>query len=190
PCASNLYCDSGLDDAITPVNVTPELIYILSDGDLVPLPDGLRLLVPTNIPAFLASPLLSWAGKLRVLMDSFVPTKSDPADESLADFVTRRMGSEALDKLADPLLAGVFNAEMETQSILATFPQYRALEQQYGSLIRGMSETLKDKPSSSEPALVSFQGGMSQLVDTLVNKLSGELHLNMPVSKIEDAYTV
>ena len=190
PWAMDLVRDLNLQNDLISVNETPERIYILSDGDLVPLPDGLRLLVPTNVPAFLASPLLSWAGKLRVLMDNFIPAKSNSTDESLADFVTRRMGSEALEKLADPLLAGVYNAEMNKQSILATFPQYSALEQQYGSLIRGMSETLKHKTPSSVPALVSFKRGMSQLVDTLVEKLTGDLHLNVPASKIEDSYKV
>ena len=161
PHAMDLVHELGIEDELIPVNDTPERIYVLSDGQLVPLPDGLRLLVPTNIPAFLTSPLMSIPGKLRVLMDTLIPPNLSDEDESLANFVVRRMGQEALDKLADPLLAGVYNAEMHKQSILATFPQYRALEKKHGSLIRGMSESQQNVTPSNQHALVSFKNGMS-----------------------------
>lgn len=188
PWATELVRALNLEDEIIPVNDTPERIYVLSNGKLAPLPDGLHLLVPTNIPAFLDSPLLSWGGKIRALMDYFIPARENDEDESLANFIIRRMGNEVLDKLADPLLAGVYNAEMDKQSILATFPQYRALEKKHGSLIRGMMETLEKTPPSNEPALVSFKHGMGQLIDTLVEKLTGNLRLNTAVEEIESGY--
>lgn len=188
PHAMELVKELGLEDEIIPVNDTPERIYVLSNGRLAPLPDGLRLLVPTNIPAFLESPLLSWGGKIRALLDYVIPAREDDDDESLANFITRRMGHEVLDKIADPLLAGVYNAEMDKQSILATFPQYRTLEKKHASLIRGMIETLKKTEPSNEPALVSFRHGMGQLIDTLVEKLTGDLRLNTSLEKIESGY--
>lgn len=188
PWAMDLVQSLGIENKIISVNKTPERIYVLSNGELAPLPDGLRLLVPTNIPAFLESPLLSWGGKFRALMDYVIPAREDESDESLADFIVRRMGHEVLDKLADPLLAGVYNAEMDKQSILATFPQYRALEKKHGSLIRGMMEAVAKTSPSDKPALVSFQKGMGQLVDTLVEKLSGNLCLNTSVDAIETGY--
>lgn len=184
PWAYDLAHEIGLGNQIIAVNNTPERIYILADGQLVPMPDGLRLLVPTDIPAFLESPLLSWGGKLRLLMDQFLPAREGDNDESLADFIVRRMGAEALDRIADPLLAGVYNADMHRQSILATFPQYRHLEQQHGSLIRGMIAAQENAPKSDKPALMSFKGGIGQFIDALVNKLTGTLHLNMPVEGI------
>jgi oxygen-dependent protoporphyrinogen oxidase len=188
PWAMTLVKELGIEDEVIAINDTPERIYVLSNGKLTPLPDGLGLLVPTNIPAFLDSPLLSWGGKIRALMDYVIPAREGDDDESLADFVIRRMGEEVLDKLADPLLAGVYNAEMDKQSILATFPQYRALEKKHGSLIRGMMETQEKAPPSSEPALVSFKQGMGQLIDTLVEKLTGNLRLNTEVESIESGY--
>ncbi|MGB7337818.1 MAG: protoporphyrinogen oxidase [Phototrophicaceae bacterium] len=190
PWAMDLVREIGLEDAIIAVNDTPERIYVLADGQLAPLPDGLRLLVPTNINAFFASPLMSLGGKLRVMMDYVIPANDSDEDESLADFVIRRMGQEALDKLADPLLAGVYNAEMDKQSILATFPQYRALEKKHGSLIRGMTASLANAPVSTEPALVSFQNGMAQLIDTLASKLTGEIRMNARVSNIQADYKI
>lgn len=189
PWALQLVHDLGLDDELITVEDTRERIYILSDGQLVPMPDGLRLLVPTNISAFLQSPLLSWRGKLRALLDVLVPPRRDDEDESLADFVTRRMGQEMLDKIADPLLAGVYNAEMQHQSILATFPQYRALERKHGSLIRGMRRSQSKRPSATTPkttpALVSLRGGMGHLIDELQARLTGTIRTETAVTAIQ-----
>lgn len=189
PWAMQLVREIGLADQVVAVNNTPERIYVLSDGKLAPLPEGVRLLVPTDIPAFLASPLMSIPGKLRALLDWVIPPRQDDSDESLADFVVRRMGHETLDKLADPLLAGVYNADMSEQSILATFPQYRALEREHGSLIRGMLAKQSAAPpvdtsTPPEPALVSFKNGMFQLIETLTSKLTGSLKRNTPVTHI------
>ncbi len=190
PWALTLAKELGLEGSLIPVNKTPERIYVLVNGQLVPLPDGLGLFVPTNIPAFLRSPLLSWAGKIRALLDYIIPAYEGDEDESLANFVNRRMGKEVLDKLADPLLSGVYNAEMNKQSILATFPQYRALEKKYGSLIRGMMETQSKTLPSDDPVLLSFKHGMGQLVETLIKKLTGKLCLNTAVETIESGYTL
>jgi len=185
PWALELALALGLQGEILAANHTAERIYVLSNGRLIPLPDGLHLLVPTKMGPFLQSPLLSWTGKMRLLMDYVIPPSEVDEDESLADFVTRRMGVEALDKLADPLLAGVYNAEMEHQSILATFPQYRQLEKQHGSLIRGMIEAQVNAPPPDKPPLVSFQRGMMELIDRLVEKLTGQLQRNTTIESIQ-----
>ena len=188
PWALQLVRELGLEDALIPVNKTPERIYVLIGQRLVPLPDGLGLLVPTKMLPFLRSPLLTWDAKLRLLLDWFIPAKTGDEDESLAEFITRRLGKQVLDRLADPLLAGVYNAEMDKQSILATFPQYRILEKQYGSLLRGMRSS--QKSASEDSGLMSFQQGMGQLVDTLVSQLTGKLRLNTPVERITEGYRV
>lgn len=171
-----------------PVNKTPERIYVLLKKRLIPLPDGLGLIVPTKLAPFLRSPLLSWYGKLRLLAEQFIPASPITEDESLASFISRRMGREALVNIAEPLLAGVYNAEMDKQSILATFPQYRALEKQHGSLIRGMKASTKS--ASEDSGLMSFKGGMAELIDTLLHKLTGDLRLNTSVKSIEEGYRV
>lgn len=184
PWAMELVHQLGLDDQIIPVNHLPERIYILTGGELIPMPDGLRLLVPTEFAPFLASPLFTREGKLRVLAEMHTPPKTDDEDESLAQFITRRLGAEAVDKLGEPLLAGVYNAEADKQSILATFPNYRKIEAEYGSLIRGMRlMKLKQQPSN-QPPLVSLRNGMGQLVDALAGQLTGHLILEKSVNNI------
>lgn len=179
PWALELAHELDLADQVIPVNATPERIYVLTGGHLAPLPDGLHLLVPTKIAPFLGSPLFSWSGKIRVLMERFIPPRTDDADETLADFIRRRMGREALDKLGEPLLAGVYNAESERQSLLATFPNFRKIEAEHGSLIKGMTKLRQAAPPKrDESGLVSFAGGMSDFVNALVNALTGDCRLN------------
>ncbi len=193
PWAYDLARDLGLDDEIIGVQKSRYSIYVLVNGKPVPMPEGLRLLVPTKLGPFLRSPLFTPWGKLRLLADLIIPAKNDGEDESLAEFITRRMGPEALDRLAEPLLAGVYNAEADKQSILATFRQFRALEEQHGGMIRGMWARAKQTPPSDTPAFVSFKRGTHTLVEGLVEKLTGDLRLNTPVTVIgasENGYTL
>ena len=155
------------------------------------MPEGMTLIVPTKLGPFLRSPLLSPLGKLRMLLDLIIPPRRGDADETLADFIRRRFGEEALLKLAEPLLAGIHNSESERQSLLATFPRLREIERQYGSLIRGMraarrktederrktgdarhvddsSSVLRPPSSVAQSAFVSLKGGIGALADALV----------------------
>lgn len=188
PWALALAREISLDNEIIPLNKLPERIYILTKKGLIPLPQGLQLLVPSDMGAFLRSPLFSWSGKLRILMEQFIPPKADNVDESLADFITRRMGAEALDKLGEPLLAGVYNVEPHKQSILATFPNFRKLEFDHGSLIGGMRALQsKNNPASDEVSLVSFKAGMGTFAQALAKKLNCEIRLNTSVKSISGA---
>ncbi|HON95927.1 MAG TPA: protoporphyrinogen oxidase, partial [Deltaproteobacteria bacterium] len=76
------------------------------------------LIVPTKFRPFLFSPLISLPGKLRMGLDWFIKPKTDGADETLADFIRRRLGPEALDKIAEPLLAGIYNADTAALNVL------------------------------------------------------------------------
>jgi oxygen-dependent protoporphyrinogen oxidase len=115
----------------------------------------------------------------------FIPRRQRLADETLADFVRRRLGAEMLDKLAEPLLAGVYNAEPERQSMLATFPQFPALERRYGSLIRGMRVTRNERPFGTTPPFISFETGTHELVRSLVDQLTGNLQLNATIHSLK-----
>src|SRR4051812_5146413 len=138
PWGVQLVRDLGLEDQLIGTNDLPRKVAFLSHGRPRPMPDGMTLIVPTKLGPFLRSPLLSPLGKLRMLLDLVIPPRPGDADETLADFIRRRFGEEALLKLAEPLLAGIHNSESERQSLLATFPRLREIELQYGSLIRGM----------------------------------------------------
>ncbi len=193
PWAQTLAKEIGLDDEIIPVNDTPERIYILTKQGLRGMPDGLYLLVPTDLDAFRKSDLFSLGGKLRMAVEQYIPPKSDDEDESLADFITRRLGAEALDKLGEPLLAGVFNADPDKQSILATFPNFRKIEKDYGSLIKGMQAIQAKQSPSSQPNLISFRDGMGAFAENLAEKLTCDIRLNTPVREVrrtKEHYTI
>lgn len=187
PWALALARELGLDERIQGVNTNNSRTFVLHSGKLTPLPQGLQLLVPTQLLPFLRSPLFSWRGKLRVLLERFVPQREAYGDETLANFVRRRLGAEALDKLGESLLAGVYNAEPERQSMQATFPQFPALEQKYGSLIRGSRAAQAERKAAptTEPPFISFKTGAHELVDALVDQLDADLRLNTAVESVE-----
>jgi oxygen-dependent protoporphyrinogen oxidase len=188
PRALQLARDLGLEERLLPTNDDRRQIFVLHRGRPVPLPDGVMLLVPTRFAPFATSPLLSPWGKMRMGLDWFIPAKSDGQDETLAAFIRRRLGNEALDKIAEPLMAGIYNAEAERQSLLATFPRFRALEERHGSLIKGMLAAKKrtqggpKRGAGGAPSMfVSFRAGMHELVSALQGRLSGEKRLSSRV---------
>jgi oxygen-dependent protoporphyrinogen oxidase len=202
PWGVQLARDLGLADQLIGTNELPRKVAFLSHGRPRPMPDGMTLIVPTKLGPFLRSPLLSPLGKLRMLLDLVIPARQGDADETLADFIRRRFGEEALIKLAEPLLAGIHNSESERQSLLATFPRLREIELQYGSLIRGMRASRRkieddrrktiDDSSASHPssivhqsAFVTLKGGMGALADALVRALDGRLIGGLGVAALD-----
>ena len=194
PWALQLAREIGLQDQLLGTNDHLRKTFVLNHGKPIPLPDGVMLIVPTRFTPFALSPLISPLGKLRMALDFFMPKRTDDDDETLADFVRRRLGDEALDKIAEPLLSGIYNAEAEKQSLLATFPRFRELEKQHGSLIRGMLSGRKNAPtkptttgtSPAKPlsAFISFRGGAQDLINALVPKLTGDVRLNVATDAI------
>lgn len=205
PWGLQLARELGLGEALLPTNDQKRQVFVLNKGSATPLPDGVMLIVPTRFKPFALSPLLSPLGKLRMGLDLFIPRRKDKADETLADFIRRRLGHEALDKIAEPLMSGIYNAEAERQSLLATFPRFRALEEQHGSLIKGMLAARKHPappPGTGQSGngqrapsvFVSLANGMSQLVTTLCTRLTGDCRLNATVQGVsrqpQGGYTV
>jgi oxygen-dependent protoporphyrinogen oxidase len=189
PWALQLARELGLGERLLGTNDRLRKVFVLSKGKPVPLPDGVLLIVPTRLMPFALSPLLSPLAKLRMGLDLLIPPKRDGQDETIADFIRRRLGAEALDKIAEPLMSGIYNAEAEKQSLLATFPRFRALEEAHGSLIRGMIAAQKKRPPSSASGqnttmFMSLRDGMQELVSALVARLRGDLRLNAQVEQI------
>jgi oxygen-dependent protoporphyrinogen oxidase len=186
PWALQLARELGLEANLLATNDQHRQVFVLHHGRPVPLPEGVLMIVPTKIGPFARSPLISPLGKLRMGLDLLVPARRDGIDETLAEFVTRRLGAEALDKIAEPLMSGIYNAEAERQSLLATFPRFRDLEMKHGSLIRGMvaSRRAGQRPSPSTNGhkplslFVSLTGGMEALVRALDGRLMGARRLN------------
>jgi oxygen-dependent protoporphyrinogen oxidase len=131
----------GMADAICGTDDTNKQTYIVKDGQLVALPDGIMMFAPTKVLPMATTRLYSWPAKFRMLGDLVLPRRKQPAggmtDESIASLVRRRLGNECLVRLAEPLVGGVNGSDVETMSTLATYPDLLAMEQQYGSLIRG-----------------------------------------------------
>ncbi|MGC8779492.1 MAG: protoporphyrinogen oxidase [Anaerolineae bacterium] len=189
PWGLQLARELGLADRLIGTNDQMRKVYVLNKGRPTPMPDGVLLIVPTRFMPFVLSPLISPLGKLRMGLDLLIPPRRDPADETLADFVRRRLGNEALDKIAEPLLSGIYNAEADRQSLLATFPRFRELELKYGSLTRGMLASRRNGRGAAGPrpmsAFVSLLGGTGELIETLVGRLTGDLRLNTQVERLE-----
>jgi oxygen-dependent protoporphyrinogen oxidase len=177
----------GLDDRLQPTNPRERRVYVLHRGRLHPLPEGMMLTVPTRLLPVLGSGLFSWPGKLRMGLDLVLPARHDAGDESIASFVRRRFGRETLERLAEPLLAGIHAGDPERLSLRATFPRLAALEQRHGSVVRGLRAS-PPPPSSLPSAFVTLRGGLGELVEALSTRLpQGALRTSSPVQSIERA---
>ncbi len=188
PAALQLCRDLGLQDELIPIQEHRPSSYILRNGRLRPLPEGMNLLAPTKLEVLWRSSLFSLPAKLRIWRERFVPARASEEDESLASFVGRRLGKEALFYLAEPLFAGVHVAEAERLSMAAAFPRFPALERQHGSLARAARALLppagRSPASNPTPAFVTLRDGLGRLIQVLVSRLQGDLRLNEPVEAV------
>ena len=190
PWAADLCRTLGLGDQLIGSNDAGRITYILVHGRLIPMPDGLMFMVPTKILPTGLSPLFSWSTKLRMAQEFFHPPRAADADESVASLVERHYGAEMVDRLADPLLSGVYGGEADNLSVRAVLPRFAEMERTHGSLGRAMLAARKKMPRpASKPAaplFTSLKNGMQQLVETLVPKLNpASLLTNTPVQSIE-----
>lgn len=168
----DLIREVGLSDQLLPTNEEHKGTYIYSRGRLHRLPEGVMLMVPTMITPLMRSRLISWPGKIRMGMELFVPKKKSVDDESLARFVSRRLGRECLERIAEPLVAGIHTSNPDNMSVRATFPRFLDMEQKSGSLIRGMVRAMKKNASPGKGSgsgmtyFMSLKGGMQDLMST------------------------
>lgn len=179
PAALELARELGLEERLLGTNQAHRTVYVLHRGRLLPLPEGVFLVVPTRLLPFAFSPLFSLRGKVRMALDCFLPPRPGDDDESLADFIRRRLGREALERVAEPLMGGIYVCSPENLSLLATFPRFRMLEKKYGSLIRGMLRVRRSQPPrpQSITPFMTFREGMEELVTALARRLTGQVLL-------------
>ncbi len=158
--------------------------FIVKRGRLVPLPE--------SPGAFLKSPLLSPGGKLRLLMEPFVPKRSSASDESLASFARRRLGNQALQWLIDPMATGIYAGDPQRLSLRSCFPRIHELEQDYGSLFKAMfalkrkarKEGKKGPGAGPGGTLTSFEAGMGQMIAALQSHFRDCIKLGSPVEEV------
>ena len=167
--------------------------YVVHGGRLHPLPDGFLLLAPTQFWPLVTSSLFSWPGKLRMALDLILPQRTDQGDESLAAFVTRRLGREALERVAQPLVGGIYTADPDRLSLAATMPRFLDMERQHRSVIRAMWRNRRQGTPASDATsgtrwslFVSIDDGMQTLVDTLARQLPDDtIQLRASVRSLE-----
>jgi oxygen-dependent protoporphyrinogen oxidase len=160
----------GLGDRLIGSNDAQRKTYIYLKDRLVPMPDGLSFMVPTKLWPIAFSRLFSMEAKLRMAREWFSARRGPGADESVADFIGRHYGSEMIDRLADPLLSGVYGGSASQLSVQSVLPRFVAMENQFGSLGKGMIATRKKMPPGS-PIFTSFKNGMQQMVDAILAKI-------------------
>jgi oxygen-dependent protoporphyrinogen oxidase len=165
-------------------------VFVWFRGRLHPLPDGFQLLAPTRLWPFATSSLFSWTGKLRMAVD-LVVGRGGGDDESLGAFVRRRLGREALERVAQPLVAGIYTADPDDLSLAATMPRFLEVERRHRSIILGLRRALRAAPQPGTSGarwslFVTFADGMEALVRALAERLpdSGVV-LNQRVASIE-----
>ena len=167
-------------------------IYVVHRGNLVTLPEGFFLLAPTRFWPFVYSPLFSWRGKLRIAAELFLPRGDNHQDESLGSFVRRRFGAEALERVAQPLVGGIYASDPDQLSLTATMPRFRQMELAKRSIIRAMWSEQRRRRSQSESGsgarwslFVTLAGGMQELVDSIVQRISkSAIRLNSRVTHL------
>ncbi|MBA3530302.1 MAG: protoporphyrinogen oxidase [Ardenticatenales bacterium] len=148
--------------------------FVRSGGALHPLPEGLTGMVPTNLEALAQSTLISPEGQARLAEETELPPAPGDEDESVAGFVTRRVGREVFERLVEPLMGGIYAGDAAQLSLASTFPQLRQLEHKHGSLLRGLvaaQAQSDDANASGYPPFISFRSGMEELVELLLTEL-------------------
>lgn len=180
PHATALCKELGLGDRLIGTTEANRKVYILHGGKLHALPEGMVLTVPTRILPMARTRLLSWRAKARMALDLVLPKKQDQADESIGQFMRRRLGREVTERIAEPLLGGIFAGNVEALSARSTFPQLVELEERHGSLIKGVLAQRKAraaasgataKPHTPPSAFYSLIGGMGELVEALAAEI-------------------
>jgi len=181
----------GLESRLIETNKNYRRSFIVRRGRLLPVPEGFHLLAPARLWPFLRSPIFSWPGKARMALDLILPRRdrNGDADESLAQFVRRRLGREALERMGQPMVGGIYTADPEQLSLLATMPRFLEMERRHRSLIRalrkagvgstGQSQTAREGPRIEKGTsgarynlFLSFDRGMQVLSEKLSERIA------------------
>jgi oxygen-dependent protoporphyrinogen oxidase len=206
PAAAELCRELGLGAELTPSNDADRKTYIVVHNRLIPLPDGLMFLIPTKLIPTALTRLFSLPTKIRMGLELLLPPRPSSQDESVAALVERHFGRETVDRLADPLLSGIFGGDSAQLSARTVLPRLVEMEEEYGSLTRGMlaahrkmrarikaaakrtarPANVKDSAVAARSIFTAMRGGMNQLIDALTARLDpASVRLSTPVSALE-----
>ncbi len=186
----------GIAEQLLPTQPQSRRTFVTRNGRLHPVPEGFLLLAPTRIMPFVTTRLFSWPGKLRMALDLVLPRRDHgtDGDESLASFVKRRFGREALDRVAQPLVGGIYTADPAELGLRATMPRFLELESAHRSIILGMRRAQKASGAATQQRkdagvrysmFVSFPEGMQTLTEAVAGRLpAGAVRLDARVNSV------
>jgi oxygen-dependent protoporphyrinogen oxidase len=197
PWAVDLCRRLGIEGRLIPTDARYRRSLVLRNGKPVPVPEGFQLLAPVRFSTVLRSPIFSWTGKLRLACEYFVPRGNSEGDESLASFARRRFGREALERLIQPMVGGIYTSDPEKLSLRATMPRFLEMEQTFGSVIKALRSQVRGGHFENSTAsgaryglFAALSGGISEFVQALVNRVSARatVHLNSEISSLDSTF--
>src|SRR5208283_4453063 len=176
PWALTLCKELGIDDQLIGSNDAQRKTYIVVKGRLIAMPDGLMFMVPTKLVPTALTPLFSWGTKVRMACELLHPPRPMEDDETVCELVERHFGAEVVDRLADPLLYGVYGGDANKLSARAVLPRFVEMEEKYGSLSRAMIAAHNKMRAMAgkqppRPLFSSLKDGMQQMVDAVTARL-------------------
>jgi len=172
PAALELIRELGLASDVIGSNDSSRVTYLVKHGRLVPLPDGLMMMIPTRVMPVAVSSLLGLGTKIRMGLEYFRRPGSEQADRTVEEFVREHYGQEAVDYLAEPLLAGVYGGSVRDLSVQSVLPRFVELEARYGSLTKGvLAARAKAPKGESAPLFQTLKGGLGQLTRELEKRV-------------------
>lgn len=197
PAGLELVKELGLGAEVIGSKDRERVTYIVKQGRLLPMPDGLMMMVPTKVLPVAASPLLGWATKMRMGLDYFRRPGGARKERTVAQFIEEHYGREAVDYLADPLLSGVYGGSADALSVNSVLARFVELESKYGSLTKGVLAARRNAPgagNSVPPLFQTLKGGLTDLVEKLIEAIGDRMQVVYePVQRIErhgDGYRV
>lgn len=190
PWALDLCRRLGLENRLVPTDARFRRSLVLRKGRPLPVPEGFQLMTPAQAWPVLSSSIFSWWGKIRMGCEYFLPAKPAVDDESLASFVRRRFGQEALERLVQPLVGGIYTSDPEKLSLRATLPRFLEMEQKHGSLIRASRRAAKTASRAEHASgaryglFTTLAGGTHELIQALADRVSptADVRVNSPVT--------
>ncbi len=180
PWGLQLCRELGLEDRLHGTNPENADTFVLHEGVLEPLPEGLTMMVPSRFMPMIRTDLLSWPEKMRMGLDFFIPPAQPDEDETLGDFVSRRLGRAAYENLIEPLMSGIYAGDGDELSLMSTFPYLRKLEQEHGGLIKGALAVRRKRAEARRKYSGNGRGsgifrtptsGLAEITEALVAKL-------------------
>ena len=193
PAAIELCRELGLENQLIPTNNRYRGALVLRNGKPTPVPPGFSLLTPSRLGPIFRSPLFSLRGKLRIAAEQFVRRSKSDKEESLSEFVRRRFGKEAFERLVQPMVGGIYTADPQRLSLAATMPRFIDMEREHGSLIKATRQQAAADGNADNHAsgaryglFTTFQDGMQQFFGELQKQVAARTNIrfNTPVTSV------